>query len=65
MTLADEDKDKSLINEMFNYAMSKFQDITFDNLAGKILTNSNMQSDGTTNIFNISIELFVCDVCFN
>lgn len=65
MTLADEDKDKSLINAMFNYAMYKFQDITFDNLAGKVLANSNLQSDGTANTFSVSVDLFVCDCCFN
>ena len=69
LTLADEDKDKSLIQEMFDYTCDIITsaDLTqeIDNLAGYELTNASIASDGEINTFSVLLDMFICDFQFN
>lgn len=64
-TLAEEDKDKNIIQEMLNYVMITLDtDILRDNIqncAGIIMSGSSLESDGDTNNFQIQLELYCCN----
>ena len=64
-TLADQDKDKSIIQQMLGYAISTLDtDVLRDsiaNCAGVLLNGATSQSDGDTNNFEINLEFFCCD----
>ena len=64
-TLADEDKDKSIIQQMLGYVISTLDtDLLRDsiaNCAGVLLNGATSQSDGDTNNFEINLEFYCCD----
>ena len=64
-TLADQDKDKSIIQQMLGYCISTLDaDLLRDsiaNCAGVLLNGAASQSDGDTNNFEINLEFFCCD----
>lgn len=62
-TLTEQDKDRSKINEMFDYVSAvDFQQLIemLDGCAGIVINNSTITSDGETNNFSYSFDLYIC-----
>lgn len=70
-TITEEDKNKAKINAMFCFVQNKLLALTvdtmsnnIDNVVGIVLGEINHVSDGDTNNFECSLEIYVCDLVF-
>lgn len=63
MTQIINDKDKSTINDMLQHILSAIDDDNndVDNVAGIIVNNYNINSDGQRNIATINITYYTCE----
>lgn len=63
-TLSDEDKNRTIINQMFDYVFDNFdQNILknkIDGLVGVVVGNSSITSDGQSNNFSFGADLYIC-----
>lgn len=62
-TLTDEDKSRSIINMMLDYVSDiDFQELTntIQGVAGVVINNSTITSDGETNNFSYGLDLYIC-----
>lgn len=62
-TLTEEDKSRSIINMMLDYVSDiDFQELTnsLDGCAGVVFNNATVTSDGETNNFSYSLDLYIC-----
>lgn len=63
-TLTEEDKDRSRINEMFEYCNASVtaEDIkkAISSCAGVLKGNASINSDGETNNFSLQFDIFIC-----
>jgi hypothetical protein len=68
-TTADEDKTRSIIYAMENYVLKSINlDALKDsitNCAGAVMGNLTTQSDGDSNEFTLTFDLYICDAVFN
>lgn len=63
-TFIDQDITQQKINNMYDYSMNllntKWFTDNLDNVAGAIINNGTITSDGQTNNFSLVVQLFIC-----